>query len=323
MKYKNRIGILDLGYDSYDYETKLFSENGYSLKFFNGKKDDRSAQIAFCKDIEGLLVRMTVVDENFIKNLPDLKAIVRYGIGYDNIDLKAASRFGIAVANVQGYATQSVSDHTMALMFACQRGLLLAGQIITEGITKPPFSDIFEFHNKTLGIIGLGRIGRRFSMKARPLFKKIIACDPYISAKQFKDAGAQKSTFDEILTESSVISLHCNLTAETYHMLDYSAFSKMRQKPIVLNTARGPVIDEQALKRALENDLIHSAGIDVFENEPLSEKQAFLLKHPRVICTGHYAWYSQNAAQELQKRAAQNMIGLLKGEKIMDQLNKF
>jgi len=322
MKNKKHIGILDLGYESYDYEKNLFTENGYSLKFYDGKPQDIKAKIAFSKEMQGLLVRMTVIDENFLTSLSNLKVIVRYGIGYDNIDIAVATKHKIAVANVQGYATESVSDHAMALMFACQRGLKLAPQIIKKDITKPPFPDMFELHDKTLGIIGLGRIGNRFSQKANALFKNVIVYDPYIKNENFQQAGAQKASLNDVLKLSSVISLHCNLTDETKHILDEQAFSKMLQKPIIINTARGPVIDETALKKAIDKKDIHSAGIDVFENEPLTKKQDFLLEHRRIITTGHYAWYSLNSAEELQKRAAQNMIDMLKGKIIEDQLNK-
>ena len=320
---KSLIGILDSGYKSYDYEKKLFSKNGYTLKFYKGTFEDLESKREFASQCTGLLVRITKIDRDFLKGISNLKAIVRYGIGYDNIDLSAASEKGIAVANVQGYATNSVSDHTIALLFSCLRGINMARRTIKTAMTRPPFDDMFELHDKTLGIIGLGRIGSSFCRKVNAMFEHVLAYDPYINDHHFRKAGAEKSDLEGVLRRSDVISLHCNLTEETKYLLNSKAFSLMQKKPLILNTSRGPVIDERALRKALENNIIHSAGLDVYENEPLSEKQDFLVNHPRIVTTGHYAWYSDYAAQELQKRATHNMIDLLAGKQIDDLLNKF
>jgi D-3-phosphoglycerate dehydrogenase / 2-oxoglutarate reductase len=317
---KGLIGILDLGYQSYDYEKTFFNQNGYNLLFYDGTADEKSKK-DFASSCDGLLVRMTEIDHTFLDGLTKLKAIVRYGIGFDNIDLTACTTNRIAVANVQGYATHSVSDHTIALLFSCLRGIKLASLKIKTDMTNAPFDDMMELHDKTLGIIGLGRIGSRFCEKTKGMFNRVLAYDPYINESTFAKAGAEKSDLETILKNAHVISLHCNLTDETKHILDQNSFAIMKNRPLIINTARGPVIDETALKTALEKDIIHSAGLDVFEDEPLSEKQAFLLEHPRVVTTGHYAWYSEYAAQELQKRAAHNIIDMLSGKKIADQLN--
>ena len=319
---KGTIGILDLGYKSYDFEKTLFNKNGYNLKFYEADFDDLESKKKFAAQCDGLLVRMTIIDNHFLSGIDNLKEIVRYGIGYDNIDIDAATANGIPVANVQGYATNSVSDHTIALLFSGLRGINLASKTISKDITEPPFRDMFELHDKTLGIIGLGRIGSSFCRKVNAIFAEILAYDPYIEDSSFLKAGAKKSSFQDLLNNAHVISLHCNLTEETKHILNERTFSLMKNKPIIINTARGPVMDENALKKALEKNLIHSAGLDVFNNEPLVAAQDYFLRHPRVITTGHYAWYSEYAAQELQKRAALNMIDLLNGKRIEDQLNE-
>jgi len=238
-------------------------------------------------------------------------------VGYDNIDLEAARERQIRVANVQGYANHSVSDHAMALMFACTRNLLgnRPGSFGT-----PPREDILELHTRTLGIIRIGRIGSHLARKAAPLFKRTLAFDPYQSARHMKALNVQKVDFKELLGESHVISMHCNLTPETRHILNAQSIREMTRKPVVINTSRGPVVEESALLNALNEERLHSAGLDVFENEPPGEAQKALLSHPRVISTPHVAWYSENAIQTLQKRAAENMIGLLKGNPIEDEL---
>lgn len=313
-----RIAILDTGYDSYQYEQELFEKHGYILDIFPGESGDKKA---FARDAVGLLIRWTIIDDEFLNALPNLKAIVRYGVGYENIDLKAASAHGVKVANVQGYANHAVSDHAIALMYACARAIKSGGEKFHSNFGKAPTPRIFEFHDRTLGIIGLGRIGGTLCHKAKHLFKRVLAADPYIPDQRFIELGAIKSDLKTLLNESHVISLHCNLTDETRHLINHDAFRMMAQKPILINTARGDVIDEEALKFALDANLIHSAGIDVFHDEPPGNNLIPILNRPNVIATGHYAWYSETAMLELQKRAADNLLMLLQGQIPADCLN--
>ena len=314
------IVILDSGYKSYSFERELFEGNVFNLKIHQLYKGERDEKIEFAKEAHGLLVRHTVVDTEFLSKMKNLKAVVRYGIGYDNIDVEACNKFGIKVANVQGYASHSVSDHTMALMFSCTRGMWNTKEQLINKFAAPPLPEIFELHDKTLGIIGLGKIGSELSKKATPLFKNIIASDPYKSDEYFNRFQVQKVSLETLLNTSDVISINCNLTENTNHILNTEAFNSMQKKPVIINTSRGETIDEKALFEALQNKKVHSAGLDVFENEPTTKRQEDLINHPRTICTGHYAWYSDRAALELQKRAAQNLFDFIMGKKVEDEL---
>jgi len=313
----SKICVLDTGYESYAYEAGLFGKLGHEFLLYEGDPGNREAQLAFAGDAVGILVRGSLIDRNAMARMPELKAIVRYGTGYENIDLTAARERGIRVANVQGYASDAVSDHAMALMYACLRGI---GQPWPEQFGKPGRKEIFELHDKTLGIIGIGRIGSRFATKAAPLFRETLAFDPYKDSEYMKEAGAVRSGLDELLNRSHVISVHCSLTEETLHLLNRRTIGMMKKRPVVLNTARGPVIEETALLEALENGHVHSAGLDVFELEPPLLAEHRLLDHPHVIATPHVAWYSQSALRELQRRAAENMVALLQGRRIRDEI---
>ena len=313
----NRIAVLDTGYASYSYERELFRAHGYRLDLFQGTAEDREGKIRFAQDATGILVRGTVIDAGAMDQLRNLKAIVRYGTGFENIDLATAFAKGIRVANVQGYANHAVSDHALGLMFACIRAI---GNTWPESFGRPVRSDIFELHNKTLGIIGIGRIGSRFAIKTAPLFRQILACDPYQSAVTFRTTGAVKSNLEEVLEMSHVISVHCNLTEETYHMLNGELLRSARQKPVIINTARGGVIEGAALLEALNVGKVHSAGLDVFEQEPPGRAERSLLEHPRVIATPHVAWYSDQSMKELQQRAADNLLALLQERAIPDEI---
>lgn len=317
----HKIVIIDTGYASYAYERQILEGAGYVLDIFQGERHDRQGKMAFAKNALGLLCRGTKIDVEFLDAAPTLKAVVRYGVGYDSIDLSAATTRGVRVANVQGYANHSVSDHALGLMFACVRALPLAQKVFKTQFSKPPRERLFEFNDKTLGIIGLGRIGGTLCKKAQSLFKCIFASDPYIPDERFTELGAIKTDLNTLLAESHVISLHCNLTTETTRLIDRKAFSQMQHRPILINTARGPVVDEDALLEALDKDQLHSAGLDVFCDEPPLANRDELLAHPHVIATGHYAWYSETAMIELQKRAAENMLMLLQGNIPEDCLN--
>lgn len=312
------IAVIDTGYESYGYELKLFQEHEYQLIIYNGPAGDRELQFDFVREASGILVRGTVIDEEALEQMPHLKAIVRYGAGYENIDLEATVSKGIRVANVQGYANHSVSDHAIALMFACIRNLV--GNSV-HNFGKPARREVFELHNKTLGIIGIGRIGSHFSRKSSVLFERTMAYDPYKTAKYIEANHAEKTDLSELLNKSHVISLHCNLTDETRHILGKTAFIEMQNKPVIINTSRGPTICEKDLLKALDSGVVHSAGLDVFEKEPPGKEQELLLQHPHVISTPHVAWYSDRASHELQKRAADNMLALLSGKHVDDELH--
>ncbi len=317
MKNRKQIAILNTGYESYAYEVELFARYGFDLIIYDGPPKDKNLMYAFASKATGILVRELLIDDKALALMPDLKAIVRYGVGYDNIDVDIARKKNIRVANVQGYGNHSVSDHAMALMFALTRDLEGSRK---GAFSKPSRSEVFELHNKTLGIIGLGRIGSQFSRKASPLFQHTIACDPYKSGDYIQSHGARKVDLSELLTESHVISLHCNLTGETRHILNAATFQNMKQKPVVINTSRGPVIHEESLLSALNSGVVHSAGLDVFEQEPPGKEQLPLLDHPHVVHTPHVAWYSDEAIRVLQTRAADNIIGLLTGKPVEDEL---
>jgi D-3-phosphoglycerate dehydrogenase len=203
------------------------------------------------------------------------------------------------------------------LIFACIRGI---GAPWPEGFGKPVRPEVFELHEKTLGIIGIGRIGNHFSRKASPLFRRTLACDPYQTSASIHAAGAEKTDLGEVLKKCHVISIHCTLTHETQHMINSRALKQTLLKPVIINTARGGIIDGLALREALDSGYIHSAGLDVFENEPPGAMEKALIFHPRIIATPHVAWYSDRASKELQRRAADNLLALLQDKEVQDEL---
>jgi len=318
---KNRVVVIDSGYESFAYEEKLLRDAGYNFEVFPGDRHDRMGKIQFSRGALGIFVRWTEIDDDFLKELPGLKAIVRYGVGYDNINLDSVNKHNVKVSIVQGYANNAVSDHTIAMMYACARALPRGQLTLKTNYTAPPIEDIFEFHNKTIGIIGMGRIGGTLCKKVRPLFKDILVSDPYIPDDRFVSLGVKKVSLEALLENCDVISIHCNLTEETRELINKRTLGLMPRKPILINTSRGPVINEDDLYQAICDDRLHSVGLDVFHDEPPLQNRDNLISHPRVLATGHYAWYSTTSAVELQKRAADNLLAILEGHIPEDCLN--
>lgn len=316
-----KIKLLDTGFDSFEYEEKLFKSHGYSFEIWPGDKGDVEGKTAFAADADGLLIRWTLINDEFLSKMNNLKAIARYGVGFENIDLGAVSKYEVKAANVQGYGNHSVSDHALALMYSCNRMLLQGNDEIRKTFSNPPDKRVLDFHECTLGIIGLGRIGGTLCKKAVHLFKNVVAYDPYILDSEFDKLGATKRTLKEVMEHSDVISIHCNLTDETEGLLNDEIFAMTKKQPILINTARGPVVNEDALLKALKSHQLFQAGIDVYNTELAYELPEELLNHPSVITTGHYAWYSIQAHQELQKRAADNLLTMLQGNIPEDCLN--
>jgi D-3-phosphoglycerate dehydrogenase len=318
---KEKIVVVDSGYDSFAYEEKLFHDAGYQFEVFPGGRHDRAGKKEFARDAKGILVRWTEINDDFFDSTTKVEAIVRYGVGYDNVDVDSATRHQVKVANVQGYANHAVSDHVLALIYSLIRALPFAEQSLKEHFTKPPINDIPEIHTLTLGIVGLGRIGGTLCTKAKTLFKEILACDPYISDERFNSLGAKKSSLAYIAGNADVISLHCNLTEETTNLINKPIIELMQNQPVLINTSRGPVVNEMDLLDGLNEGKLRGAGLDVFHDEPPGDAQKQLINHPKVIATGHYAWHSSQSAAELQKRAADNLLTLLNGQNPEDCLN--
>ncbi|MFC2126432.1 NAD(P)-dependent oxidoreductase [Bacteroidota bacterium] len=314
------ICVLDTGYKSYDYEERLFRESGYEFRLFDGLREDLEEKLRFARNATGIFIRWIRISEKELAMFPNLKVIVRYGTGYENINLEACRKAGVKVANVSGYANHSVSNHALAFIYACSRDLLTGNNKFASIFAKPPDEKVFDLNEKTLGIVGLGRIGTTLASKARYLFKKVLATDPYIEDDKFNKFGVIKTAFKDLLSNSDFISIHCNLTEETRHMFNQTAFEIFKANMVLVNTARGPVIETNSLLKALDSDKIFRAGLDVFDSELPEEIPESLVKHPKVIATGHYAWYSVSSHLELQKRAADNMLGLLEGKEVEDCL---
>ncbi|PAE25723.1 hydroxyacid dehydrogenase [Bacillus sp. 7894-2] len=310
-----KVLLTDYEFENLKYEEDVFKDSGLDIEFVKAqcKTEDEVAEQA--KHADAILNQYAPISRRVIESLENTKVISRYGVGVNTIDLDAANEKGITVANVPDYGMEEVSNHALALLLSWARKVTLLNNEVKRGNWDfKACVPIHRFTNQTVGVLGFGRIPRRFIEKVKPLGFKLAAYDPFVSAEDMASAGVQKMELHEIISEADYLSVHVPLIKDTFHLLNADRFSQMKKNAVIINTARGPIIDEKALIEALENGKIAGAALDVAEEEPISIDSP-LLHMDNVIITPHSAWYSEEAMVELRQKAAKNIVQVLKGEK--------
>ena len=261
------------------------------------------------------------VGEELFSACPSLKLIVRTGIGVDTIDLPAATRHGIQVCNVPEYCLQEVSDHTGALLLSLARKIPLAnermkaGQFSYYAYLKP----VVRLQGRTVGFLCFGRIGRLVARKLSGFDVRMIFCDPYVSQEGVETA--RKASLEETLRESDYLCIHAPETPETRHLLNERTLSLMKPTAFVVNTARGGIIDTEALVEMLRSGRLAGAGLDVLENETAITADHPLCRMENVILTPHAAWYSENSIVDLRLKVAQEVARFIRDEPLASLVN--
>jgi D-3-phosphoglycerate dehydrogenase / 2-oxoglutarate reductase len=267
------------------------------------------------RDADGVLVTYAKLPGELLRQLRRCKVIGRFGLGVDNIDINAAAARNIVVTYVPDYCLQEVSDHTMALVLALARKVPFSNSLVQQGRWEmPAVVPIRRLEGQVLGLVGLGNIPRRVVPKAKAFGFKVAAHDPYVSAAITRELGVELVSFERLLEVSDYISVHAPLTAQTRGLFNAGAFARMKKGAYIVNTARGPLLDEAALVAALDAGHLGGAALDVVATEPLS-RDSPLLGRPNVIVTPHTAFYSVEALEELQTKCANDVARVLSGEK--------
>jgi D-3-phosphoglycerate dehydrogenase / 2-oxoglutarate reductase len=257
-------------------------------------------------DADALLVCYAPITARVIDRMRRCRIIARYGIGVDNVDLEAASAKGIVVTNVPDYCVDEVSDHALALLLACARRVaLLAGRVGAGRWEAKDAAPIHHLRGQVLGLVGFGKIPRRFAEKARPLGLDLIAFDPYVSAQEMGAHGVRKVALDTLLAGSDFVSVHRADRRGPTPGHERTAY--------LINTARGPLVVESALVRALQSGWIAGAALDVIEHEPPAPDHP-LRRLENAILTPHVAFYSEESVQELQRKVAEEVVRALSGQ---------
>ena len=271
--------------------------------------------VAVAKDADAVLVTYAKLTREVLMQLTRCKAIGRFGLGVDNIDLVTAKQKGIAVNYVPDYCIREVSDHAMALLLALIRKIPLSNKLVQSGRWEmPAVVPIRRIEGTVLGLIGFGHIPRLVAPKAQAFGIKVIAHDPYAKPDVFRAAKVDSVDFDALLKTSDYVSVHAPLLPATRGMMNAATFAKMKKGAYIVNTARGPLIDEPALIAALDSGQVGGAGLDVVAAEPLG-KDSRLLGRDNVIISPHTAFYSIEALNELQTKCASDVARVLSGEK--------
>lgn len=272
------------------------------------------------RDADALLVFWYPMTAEAMDQLRRCRIILRCGIGVDNVDLKAAAERGIPVCNVPGYSIHEVADHTMALALALARRLPALEQGLRAGNWKPDLPAIPAFEDMTFAIAGFGRIAQAVAERVRPFRFRLVAYDPYLPDSVFAEHGVERVGRDALLQEADILSLHMPMTAETRWFINEATLRSMKSSSLIVNTARGGLVDTVELAKALQRNAIAGAGLDVFEDEPLPPDHP-ILSCPNTIVTPHYAWHSARSGPKLHRMAAEEIVRALRGEPLHSCVN--
>lgn len=279
------------------------------------KSGSESDILEVARDADGLMVCYAQITPAVIAGLTRCKVIARTGLGVDNIDLPSAKAKGITVTYVPDYCLQEVSDHTVALLLSLVRKIPLSNRLVQAGRWEmPAVVPIHRLEGRTLGLIGFGNIPRAVTPKAQAFGLKVITSDPYVAREHLERLGVENVSLDALYARADFVSVHAPLTPETRGLVNAAAFAKMKPGVMIVNTARGPLIDQKALVAALDSGKVAGAALDVLEQEP-PPKDLPLAGRDNVILTPHTAFYSVEALQELQTKAATDVAKVLSGEK--------
>jgi len=306
--------LTDTTYREHAPEREILGAAGASLLVAEPSLHDEAELLAHPRlaEAQGLMVELAPITAAVLDAAPNCRIVARYGVGLDNVDLDAAAERAVWVTNVPHYATDTVADHALALLLAAARDLAGATARIRAGgwrdvelLTTP-----LLLRDRRLGVIGFGAIGQAVAARGRSFGLRVAAHDPGVPEEAFARLGVERLALDALLASSDFVSLHTALTDDTRSLLDDAAIAAMKPGAIVVNTARGGLVDEQALLAALDRGQLARAALDVFEQEPLDADHP-LRTHPRVIATPHLAFWSDGSELTLRRSVAEAVAAVL------------
>jgi D-3-phosphoglycerate dehydrogenase len=286
---------------------------------FIGAEDEL---IARTRDADALVISSSPVTRSVMSALEGLKVVARTGVGYDVIDVPAATDLGVIVVNIPDIWVREVANHALALLLAWNRKVVTLDRQVHAGVWSAgvPGPHTGALHGETVGIVGLGNIGRAFARRVAAFETKVIACDPYVDDGHFAALGVERVSLEALAERADYVSVHTLLNAETHHLIGDAFFRRMKPTAILINTSRGPVVDERALARALEEKRLAGAALDVWEQEPVAADNP-LLKMDNVIATPHAAYFSTAAVAQVPRRCGEEVARVLTGQRPLNVVN--
>src|SRR5215813_8054938 len=278
--------------------------------------------IAKARDADAIVVVYSPITRSVMSALEGLKTVVRTGVGYDVIDVAAATELGVIVVNIPDLWIREVANHALGLLLAWNRKIIALDRGVHRGVwgvgAMGPRTG--SLHGETVGIVGLGNIGSAFARRVAAFETKVIASDPYVDDHRFKELGVERVTLEVLAERADYVSVHTLLNAETRHLIGEVFFRRMKPTALLINTSRGPVVDERALTRALQDKRLAGAALDVWEQEPVAADNP-LLGMDNVIATPHAAYFSSPAVAEVPRRCGEEVARVLTGQRPINVVN--
>lgn len=315
----SKICLVNMDFASFELEEQMAADAGVEL--FVSSERDAASTIAHCQEADGIVTSYGEFPRAVFEALPRLKVVSRTGVGFDSIDVAAATEHGVAVCTAPGYANEVVSDHAITLAMGVLRRINELDADIRAGIwdyaARRPLG---QAHGRVFGVVGMGAIGRATARKAAGLGFKVVCCSRSLVPGRRTPEGFDILSFEELLRQADVVSFHCALTPQTRHLLDAEHLAMMKPTAVVVNTARGPVVDTEALAEALEAGKLWGAGLDVFEGEPADINHP-IFKAPHTLFSAHAAYWSEESGVELRTRTMRSAIDVVLGRTPADCLN--
>jgi len=315
------VAVTDYTFPSLEIEERILRAAGAELRAGNDR------QIAALKllvaDVDAVITQFAPINAEVISEMRRVKVIVRYGIGVDNVDLRAAKERGIPVCNVPDYCIHEVADHTLAFILGITRQVVPNTLQVRDGKwgLATPLDQLRTLRDQTVGIVGFGRIGREVAARLAPFKSRRLVFDAFVPADAIRSAGCESVSLEELLTQSDIVTLHCPSTAQTKKFLNTDALARMKRGAVVVNLARGDLIDTAALVAALQSGHLAGAAIDVCDPEPIPLDSP-LRSLPNVIVASHIASASPKASRTLRETAAHVAVMALRGEPLPNVVNK-
>jgi D-3-phosphoglycerate dehydrogenase len=312
------VAVTDSVFPNLDPARAVLGKIDADLLLAKGTKPEAILQVA--KDADAVLTTYAKVTAEMIPQLSRCRIISRFGIGVDNVDVTSATKKGIVVTRVPDYCLDEVSDHAMALLLALARKIPFSNARTHGGTWEmKAVVPIHRLRGKVLGLVAFGQIPQLVAPKAQAFGMRVVAYDPYISSEILSRANVERVEFEELLKLSDYVSIHTPLLPNTRHLFSADSFRRMKQSAYLINTARGPIVDEVALAAALDGKQIAGAALDVMENEPPNGSP--LLGRENIILTPHTSFYSEESLVDLQIKASEEVVRVLSGEPPRNPVN--
>jgi D-3-phosphoglycerate dehydrogenase len=317
--------IADYDYGDVDIERTIIEQAGFELVAAQAKTEQEVIEVAH--DAAAVLAQYATISAPVIAELAECRVIARYGTGVDIVDVDAATMHNILVTNVPNdWCEEEVADHAVALLLAVARKVNVYDRATRAGTWQwQSGAPIYRLRGRVLGILSFGAIARAIAVRAAAFGMRITAHDPYLSVDEIAGADATAVSFEELVTESDCLVIQAPLTSDTHHLFDESQLRRMKRSAILVNTARGPIVEDRALHRALSEGWIAGAGLDDIEEEPAKVRDWRpdnpLLRLDNVVITPHAAYYSEEAISTVRHFAAEEVVRVLTGQSPLSPVN--